>query len=152
MIKDENVEETKVGKKVYLQYLKYFGGWKVGVILLLNFFLFTAMRILSDYQVGNWATAPDQYTNFSFYCGMSFLYAILQSVSVLIRVYILQYFSWYASRNLHRDMMSKVLNAPINLYFDVTPIGRILNKFSKDLSSIELQLSWTIGTVFTLFF
>lgn len=34
-------------------------------------------------------------------------------------------------------MIKKVLNAPINLYFDITPIGRILNKFSKDLSAVE---------------
>ena len=41
-----------------------------------------------------------------------------------------------------------MLNAPINLYFDVTPIGRILNKFSKDLSVIEGNLSWEIGSFF----
>jgi len=49
-------------------------------------------------------------------------------------------------------MIQKVLNAPINLYFDVTPIGRILNKFSKDLSMIELQLGWQIGSTFVCFF
>jgi ABC-type multidrug transport system fused ATPase/permease subunit len=69
-----------------------------------------------------------------------------------IRVYTLQYFSWYATKALHEDMIKKVLNAPINLYFDVTPIGRILNKFSKDLSMIELQLGWQIGSVFVCFF
>ena len=35
-------------------------------------------------------------------------------------------------------MIKNVLNAPVNLYFDVTPIGRILNKFSKDLSILDL--------------
>jgi ATP-binding cassette subfamily C (CFTR/MRP) protein 1 len=45
-------------------------------------------------------------------------------------------------------MIKRVLNAPINLYFDVTPIGRILNKFSKDLQSVEEDLCWSIsGTV-----
>jgi ATP-binding cassette subfamily C (CFTR/MRP) protein 1 len=38
-----------------------------------------------------------------------------------------------------------VLKAPINTYFDVTPIGRILNKFSKDINTAETQLSWQIG-------
>ncbi len=42
-------------------------------------------------------------------------------------------------------MLSKVFNAPINLYFDVTPIGRILNKFSKDLSGIEREFGWEVG-------
>jgi len=30
-------------------------------------------------------------------------------------------------------MMSKVKNAPVNLYFDVTPSSRILNYFNVDL-------------------
>lgn len=33
-------------------------------------------------------------------------------------------------------MIEKVTNAPINLYFDVTPIGRVLNKFSGDLNGL----------------
>ena len=83
---------------------------------------------------------------------MTFLYAILQSVLVCIRVYSIQFFSWNATKKLHEDMIKKVLNAPINLYFDVTPIGRILNKFSKDLSVLELQLGWQIGSVLICFF
>ena len=35
-------------------------------------------------------------------------------------------------------MIERVIAAPINLYFDVTPTGRILNKFSKDLNLIEI--------------
>jgi len=34
-------------------------------------------------------------------------------------------------------MIMQVLRAPINLFFDVTPTGRILNKFTKDLNTIE---------------
>jgi hypothetical protein len=30
-------------------------------------------------------------------------------------------------------MVSAVLKAPINLFYDVTPTGRVLNKFTKDL-------------------
>ena len=35
-------------------------------------------------------------------------------------------------------MIERVILAPINLYFDITPTGRILNKFSKDLNLIEI--------------
>jgi hypothetical protein len=30
-------------------------------------------------------------------------------------------------------MIDQTLKAPINLYFDTTPTGRIMNRFSKDL-------------------
>ena len=37
-------------------------------------------------------------------------------------------------------MIVAVSKAPINLYFDQTPIGRILTKFSKDLTHLENRL------------
>jgi hypothetical protein len=42
-------------------------------------------------------------------------------------------------------MAQSILKAPVNLYYEVTPIGRILNRFSKDLSAIETQQGWMLG-------
>ena len=98
---------------------------------------FTGFKILSDYQVGNWAAAPDQSTRFGFYAMLTFLYAIINSLFTYMRTAVLQISSWRAAKKLHEEMLNKVLNAPINLYFDVTPIGRILNRFSKDLNVVE---------------
>jgi hypothetical protein len=52
---------------------------------------------------------------------------------------------WFAARKIQRLVLKKVLNAPINLYFDITPIGRILNRFSKDLNILEMQFFWPLG-------
>jgi ATP-binding cassette subfamily C (CFTR/MRP) protein 1 len=49
-------------------------------------------------------------------------------------------------------MIGKVLNAPVNLYFDVTPVGRILNKFSKDLNGLETQFAWMLSATMTNFY
>ena len=38
--------------------------------------------------------------------------------------------SWSAGRALFRDMLSAVLYAPMTFY-DTTPLGRIINRFSK---------------------
>jgi ABC-type multidrug transport system fused ATPase/permease subunit len=64
------------------------------------------------------------------------------SFFVFCRVFTLQYYSWHGNKKLHEDMIEKVLNAPINLYFDITPIGRILNRFSKDLTVIETMFNY----------
>lgn len=45
-------------------------------------------------------------------------------------------------------MIKSVFNAPINLYFDTTPVGRILNRFSKDLMTIEMFMPYIIGFTF----
>ncbi len=39
-------------------------------------------------------------------------------------------------------MIQTFSKAPINLFFDCTPIGRILNKFSRDLSTLETEQYW----------
>ena len=59
------------------------------------------------------------------------------------------YFSWYGTKRLHEEMVDRILNAPINLYFDKTPIGRILNKFSKDLNVLDLEAVFLVGTFYT---
>ena len=47
---------------------------------------------------------------------------------------------------MHEMMIERVLNAPINLYFDTTPIGRIINRFTKDLSLMETVIFYVYGT------
>ena len=37
-------------------------------------------------------------------------------------------------RDIHESTLSKILLAPINLFFDVTPIGKILQIFTEDMN------------------
>ena len=43
--------------------------------------------------------------------------------------------------SLFRNMIKRVMHAPINIYFDVTPSGVILNRFSKDFRTVEIDLT-----------
>lgn len=74
-----------------------------------------------------------------FYCpiviGLSFIIA----VTIGMRSCANQGWTRIAAKRLHRSMINRVMEAPVNLYFDVTPVGRIMNKFSKDLNAIESQ-------------
>lgn len=44
-------------------------------------------------------------------------------------------------------MIHKVMRAPINLFFDVTPTGTIMNRFSKDLNLLDGGTSMTFGGI-----
>jgi len=37
------------------------------------------------------------------------------------------------ARNLHRQLLARVVNAPNNLFFDVTPIGKLRMNFMGDM-------------------
>ena len=52
---------------------------------------------------------------------------------------IIMFISVRLAERIHSNLLHKVLNAPINLFFDVTPIGRILNSFSRDMHSCDRQ-------------
>ena len=48
---------------------------------------------------------------------------------------------------LHDDMLTSILRAPI-AFFDVTPAGRIMNRFSKDQNQVDMMLTVMIGFTF----
>ena len=87
---------------------------------------------------------------------------VLQSVFVLIGTLVFLIFSLEASKLMHNSMLERILNAPMS-FFDTNPLGRILNRFSKDIDAIDSTLptfvrSWinqllsAIGTVIAVVF
>ncbi|KAF9130051.1 hypothetical protein BG015_004063, partial [Linnemannia schmuckeri] len=52
-----------------------------------------------------------------------------------------------AADRLHSKLLASVLRMPMN-FFDTTPVGRILNRFSSDVSSIDEMICWTFYDMF----
>lgn len=53
-----------------------------------------------------------------------------QSFFYLFGLFMLAQGSVFGSRGLHNSMLTAILRAPM-AFFDTTPLGRILNRFSK---------------------
>ncbi len=48
-----------------------------------------------------------------------------------------------ASTHLHNNLLNNVLQSPM-LFFEVTPVGRILNRFSKDTDVVDANIPGNI--------
>ena len=55
--------------------------------------------------------------------------------------------AYAASRKLHLTILLGVLRAPM-AFFDTTPIGRIINRFAKDVDSIDSALPSSFSSSF----
>lgn len=135
LIESENKEEIIINWAVYRHYIfEYIGGCCFLTITNFAMILFTMAGIASDYVIGDWAQQTDQQSKVVLYSGLSLSFAILTSTAIAFRASVTFWFSLKGDKKLHNSMMKKVVSAPINLFFDITPIGRLINKFSTDLN------------------
>jgi len=75
------------------------------------------------------------------------IYALLGFLGVLGlggRASAIAFHRMKASKILHDELSDSVLRAPV-AFFDVTPIGRVLNRFAADMDKIDLELTSTIS-------
>lgn len=59
------------------------------------------------------------------------------------RLYLVGMMNYRTVKKVHQLMVRSVLRAPVNLFFDVTPTGTILNRFSRDLDTVD-NFHWII--------
>ena len=83
----------------------------------------------------------------SFYLYIYLVIAILYSISFFLRDAVVFYGSINASRQIFEELMAKILRAKLR-FFDVTPVGRIMNRFSKDMEIIDQETSPVIIMMF----
>ncbi|XP_033832984.1 ATP-binding cassette sub-family C member 4-like isoform X1 [Periophthalmus magnuspinnatus] len=88
--------------------------------------------------------------NLSFYLGVYSGLTIAAVVFGYARSLVIFHGLVRSSQSLHNDMFSAVLRSPVR-FFDVNPIGRILNRFSKDIGQMDSLLPITFVDFYQLF-
>ncbi|KFP60508.1 Canalicular multispecific organic anion transporter 2, partial [Cariama cristata] len=154
LIQAETTEMGTVKLTVFWQYLKAVGP----VISLVICFLYccqNAAAIGANVWLSDWTNEPvinGTQHNTAMRIGVYAALGLLQGVIVLISSFTLAVGGINAARTLHAALLENKFHTPQSFY-DITPTGRIINRFSKDIYVIDEVIPPTIlmflGTFFT---
>ncbi|KAJ2805169.1 hypothetical protein H4S07_004078, partial [Coemansia furcata] len=143
LVEDEEREYGYVRPAIWIGYLRMCGSkwfWIVmgGALLLDN-----STSILRSYWVRLWMQSADGGSSSShsmvFWLTTYFLSGMLTTTVAQLTSVVREVGTLHAARLYHERLFARVVNATPR-FFDKTPVGRVINRFSSDISDIDRDL------------
>lgn len=157
IISDEITETGHVKLMVYWIYIKSVS-FILSLFFIIAFILFQVSALLSNFWLSMWTNDPlivnaTAYRNTDIdYLNVQVGYlagyggfGLLQAFFIMIYALVSAQANVNSSHELHKKLLARILRAPMS-FFDTTPIGRILNRFSKDIEMVDNNLISGIRT------
>lgn len=139
LMSEEQMKQGSVHRSVYLAYAKACS-YSAVIAYILSMVLSQSASISTSLWLTHWSSDNDSGKGAKspmYYIGVYALLGISYSLLTVFQSIILQvYCGIRSARVLHQDMLHSVLRSPMS-FFDTTPMGRILNRFSKDQATID---------------
>jgi ATP-binding cassette subfamily C (CFTR/MRP) protein 1 len=98
-----------------------------------------------------WTGSPDDHSN-GYFVGYYAMFGVFYGVFAFFRALILAISSPKMSLTIHESMITNLLFSPLNEFFDRVPLGRIFNRLSKDLNSVDANLSVVFANALVFLF
>ncbi|XP_049916465.1 ATP-binding cassette sub-family C member 3 isoform X4 [Epinephelus moara] len=153
LIQSETTETGRVKTKVYLEYAKAVGPL-LSVLICLLYGCQSAAAIGANIWLSQWtndASRNQTKENVNMRVGVYAALGIAQGILVMISSFTLAMGNIGAAKKLHHNLLTNKLHTPQS-FFDTTPIGRIINRFSKDIYIIDEALPATVLMFLGTFF
>ncbi|KAF2361957.1 ABC transporter-like [Trinorchestia longiramus] len=144
IIETEKAETGKVTWSVYGYYLRAIGV----VVSLFTVFFYVgsqACMVASNMWLSRWS--EDETSNDpgrrDMYLGVYGGLGVGQAVFILFGAFSLSMGCLNAGFELHSSLLSNILHLPMH-FFETNPLGRIINRFSKDIDCLDNTLPWVL--------
>ncbi|XP_040290618.1 canalicular multispecific organic anion transporter 1-like isoform X2 [Bufo bufo] len=163
LIEKETVETGKVKFSLYLKYL-HAVGWVYSSWILGTYILQNVAFVGQNIWVSDWTSDAVTYFNQSYptsqrdmRVGVYGALGVAQGIFVFLSAFLVAAGTVRASRLLHTQLLQNILHVPMQ-FFDTTPTGRIVNRFAKDIFTVDETIpmsfrNWLdcfLGVIFTL--
>ncbi|KAL7089475.1 hypothetical protein ACP275_13G188700 [Erythranthe tilingii] len=142
LIKQEERETGVVSWNVLMRYKNALGGTWVVMILFMCYITTEVLRVSSSTWLSYWTdqSSSSDIHGPIFYNSVYSLLSFGQVMVTLTNSFWMITSSLYAARRLHIAMLNSILKAPM-VFFHTNPLGRIINRFAKDLGDIDRNLA-----------
>eukprot|EP00731_Ephydatia_muelleri_P028692 Em0020g336a len=147
LIATEQAEVGRVKWSVLFAYLKAASYW-LFILVLFLYAIDSASNIVTNFWLSFWSNAEANLTtggsvDLGYYLGTYSGLGGAQSLLIFLAAFSMAVVGIRASRVLHNTMLERLLRAPMHFY-DTTPLGRILNRFSKDVYTVDGTIPPTV--------
>ncbi|XP_062886763.1 ATP-binding cassette sub-family C member 3 isoform X1 [Mobula hypostoma] len=153
LIQAEKAETGRVKLVVFWQYLKAVGPCSSLLICLL-YCCQNAAAIGANFWLSDWTNDADNNKTADttrLRVGVYAALGLTQGLLVMIASFTLMVGGLGAARQLHSQLLDNKLHTP-QAFYDTTPIGRIINRFGKDINVIDEVIPITFQMFLATFF
>ncbi|CAG0921145.1 unnamed protein product, partial [Notodromas monacha] len=147
LIEDEFAESGRVKGEVFVRYFRAMG-WTLVLCTIVAYIASQSCSVLANVFLSEWSNSNENLNSTSgayerstnmYYLAMYGGIGAGQGVFIIIGAILMALGSLRASKKMHDEMLSNILQSPMS-FFDTTPIGRINNRFGKDLDTMDLAI------------
>ncbi|KAF9881782.1 ABC multidrug transporter [Colletotrichum karsti] len=142
VVAQEMKSSGKSGRLMFFKYMIYFGGPWYALFCLFMMLLSQIAVMAGSLWLSVWVEAYSSKVavDIAFYLGIYAAITVAESVIYAGVFLVFENGAWHAARKLHNDFIRAVMRVSLSWY-KKTPVGRIINRFSSDMSSLDLTVS-----------
>jgi ATP-binding cassette subfamily C (CFTR/MRP) protein 1 len=131
---------------VWIEYIKAGGGIWVGPLIFVLLVLSQGANIVTSLWLSYWTSHKFDYSQGA-YIGAYAAFGFSQAMFMFLFSFSVSVFGTEAGKTMLHRAITRVLRAPMS-FFDTTPLGRITNRFSKDIDVMDNTLTDAIRMYF----
>ncbi|KAH3662632.1 hypothetical protein OGAPHI_005884 [Ogataea philodendri] len=144
LIEKEQRQKDAIPMRLVREYFQS-GSGKLGLsgmipLILVSMACSTFCMLFQNVWLSFWTTKKFPHRSDGFYIGIYVMFAIMYVVCTAWQFCTIVYVTNHASARMNLRALEKVLRAPMS-FFDTSPMGRILNRFTKDTDVLDNEIS-----------